>query len=103
MRRLLVVLACALPACLDDGTDTGGGCPEPEPIAYFQSGDYASEAGSPTDSTCESGCSVVFTPHEGVEDFAMSLDLEAETATITFLRDGVAVVERWRISSRESR
>ena len=103
VRTLLVLLVGALSACADGPADTGGTCAETAPVNYFQSGDYVSQAGTPTDDTCESGCSAVFTPHDSVENFAMSLDLSGQVATISFTRDGVEVVERWRFSSRESR
>jgi len=79
------------------------GCGEPDEIEYFSSGEYSAPAGAPVNHYCSPGCGTVFTPHDGVDDFNMDLDLAQDIATITYTRDGKQVVERWRITSRTSR
>ena len=39
---------------------------------------------------------------DDVDNLEMTLDLEAQLATISYTRDGVAVVERWNIAERRS-
>lgn len=94
----LAVLATAAVGC-DDG---GGSCGQPPEVEYFESGEFTSEGGTPVDYYCSAGCSTVFTPHDGGEDFGMELDLEENVATISYTRDGTAVVERWTVASRAS-
>ena len=97
MRGLALCIGLSLLACGDEGD-----CPFPEPLDYFTSGDYTAPGGTPVDWYCESDCSATFIPHVGVAHLDMTLDLEAQLATISYTRDGVAVVERWNITERRS-
>ncbi|MBI4954024.1 MAG: hypothetical protein HY908_18520 [Myxococcales bacterium] len=98
MRRVACLLGALLCACEGDGP----GCREPAPLDYFQSGSYTSPGGEAVDWFCTSGCSAVLPPHDGVGPLALALDLASDTVTVSYLRQGKAVVETWRVTSRAS-
>lgn len=98
--RALALLVCVLASgCGEDGGD----CPESGPVEFFQSGTFTAQEGLPVDYTCESGCSAVFPPHEGVGPLTMKISLETETVTVAYMRGGKAIRETWRIKDRVSR
>jgi hypothetical protein len=99
MRIAIALMALALTACELDG----GSCPEPQPLDYFASGTFHAPGGDPIDYYCTSGCSAVFTPHDGVDDLEMELDMEASVAIIRYVAGGQQIEERWTITRRESR
>ena len=84
--------------CIFDAAE----CPELKPLDLYKSGQYTAAKGEPVNWNCSSGCSTVFTPHDGVEDLTLDLNIEQDIVTIRFRRDGKDVVERWRVRGRQS-
>ena len=92
-------LAVALLAC--DGTEDTNPSDDSEcaevPSYSFASGTYRANAGEPVDWYCDD-CGVVFPPHAEVDSLSLQLDSERETVTISYVRDGVNIVERWSVA-----
>lgn len=99
MRWTLVAMVLALAGCLETG---GGSCPEPKEYQFFESGSYSSPGGAPSDYYCNDNCGAVFSPHEGVTDLKLELNVEQNAAIIRYMRDGKEIVEKWKVTSRAS-